>query len=81
MGLEPFDIPFVKPSVIPESKDLPLIKSPAEIEQLNVSSVNLYLKAYDIPFDNRWSSKKLKNLLRFKLGFTNLRDFVAVNMT
>lgn len=80
MGMEAMDVPFLRPSIIPPNTELSFIRSAEEIEELNLQQIRLYLEAYDIRFDNRMSRRRLKDLLRIKLGFTSLSD-LAINMS
>jgi hypothetical protein len=80
MGWEVMDVPFIRPSVIPENIELPLVRSVEGIDRLTLSQVKLYLQTYDIAFNNSWPRKRLKELLRNKLGFTSRRD-LTINMS
>lgn len=79
-GLAAMDIPAIRPSVTPENILLPFLRSTEEIEHLTFPKVKLYLEAYDTPFDNSWSRRILKELLRSRLGFIGQRD-LDVTMT
>jgi hypothetical protein len=80
MGMEAMDVPFLRPSIIPPNTELPFIRSAEEIEELNLQQIRLYLEAYDIRFNDMLSRRRLKDLLRIKLGFTSLSD-LAINMS
>ena len=66
-------VPFLE-GAGPEGTDLPPIESVGDIERLTLNELERYLAGYKVTYTGRIGKKRMKNMLRDRLGFTSVKD-------